>query len=409
MKFRILVSLTLLFVSVQLQAQRNCAADTYRQQQLDADPALQFRIRTIEEQIRNFQPAETPAQRTDGTNIITIPVVVHVLYHFPSENISDAAIQAQLAALNRDFRKKNADTTKIPSRFAAMAADCEIEFKLAISDPLRRSTRGIVRKYTPVTSWTNDDKIKSSAEFGDDAWDSRYYLNIWVGNLRHYEGYSSFPGAAAAVDGVVLHYGKVGSGLDRTGVHETGHWLGLFHLWGTENCGDDLVGDTPKQKTFTPGCPTGVRTSCGSNPSGDMYMNYMDYTSDECVVLFTTGQKQRMQAQFAQGGTRQSILFSKGLERPLIQDIELPQNPPRWLDVKIYPNPVQSVLTLNFEYDVRWLGRPIHILSSNGQLVGSYSITAAVQSLNLSHLKPGLYFIRMEKSGEKILQRFIKQ
>src|ERR1043165_4981181 len=100
--------------------------------------------------------------------------------------------------------------------------------------------------------------------------------------------------------------------MGRTAVHEVGHWLGLKHIWGDAACGDDLVEDTPPQGWYTQGCPTGFHSSCNNGVMGDMYMNYMDYTSDACMNLFTAGQKQRMRALFATGGARASLLQSKG-------------------------------------------------------------------------------------------------
>ena len=109
---------------------------------------------------------------------------MHVLYNVASQNISDAQIKSQIDALNRDFRKQNFDTTSTPARFKTIAADMQIEFVLATADPMGRPTNGVVRKQTNVTEWKMDDKIKFTAQGGDDAWDSKYYLNFWVGNMR---------------------------------------------------------------------------------------------------------------------------------------------------------------------------------------------------------------------------------
>ena len=235
--------------------------------------------------------------------LIIIPVVVHVLYHYSFENISDKQVLAQLETLNTSFRKRNADTANIPLYFKGKAADCKIEFQLAISDPAKRATTGIIHKYTPITEWRDDDKVKHSSEMGDDAWEAGSYLNIWVCNLKGLAGYASVPGCDPAVDGIVIDYADFGpnqsSGyeLGRTAVHETGHWLGLKHIWGDDYCGDDFVADTPPQSTFTQGCPTNGHASCNNaSLGGDMYMNYMDYSNDACVTMFTEGQKERMRA-----------------------------------------------------------------------------------------------------------------
>jgi hypothetical protein len=167
--------------------------------------------------------------------------VVHLLYNNAAQNISDAQIKSGIAALNRDFRKLNSDTASIPQAFKHLAADVEIEFHLATADPKGAATTGIVRKATGVPAWNMDDKIKLSAEGGDDAWDSRSYLNIWLGNTRRLLGYATPPGGEEHLDGLVINVTAFGTintsgpyNLGRTAVHEAGHWLGLHHIWATK-------------------------------------------------------------------------------------------------------------------------------------------------------------------------------
>ncbi|TAL40891.1 MAG: zinc metalloprotease, partial [Chitinophagaceae bacterium] len=305
-----------------LQAQQKCSAGNYLLHQMQADPSLQNAIIQLEEftSQRSLNASRGNVRTTTTSQVIKIPVVFHVLYHQPGENISDQQIQQQIEALNRDFRKRNADTSKTPEVFVPVAADMEIEFQLAKSGPAGKNTNGIVRKYTPVKSWMSDDKVKFNNEYGDDAWDSKSYLNIWVCNLQGDLGYSTFPGGDSGKEGIVLSYQVVGYGgahaqygMGRTCVHEVGHWLNLKHLWGDTYCGDDNVDDTPKQSSYTSGCPTGIRTTCDNAPDGDMYMNYMDFTNDACMNIFTQGQKQRARVLFESGGPRYSILFSKAL------------------------------------------------------------------------------------------------
>src|SRR4030095_8288856 len=166
-------------------------------------------------------------------------------------------VKTQILALNRDFRKLNSDTIKIPEAFKPLAADCGIEFQLATTDPKGRATSGVIHKYSPITKWSMDDKIKFSSEMGDDAWDANNYLNIWVGPLDKFLGYSSIPGDPIEKDGVVISNSAFGIrgggayGKGRTSVHEVGHWLGLKHLWGDADCGDDGGADTTKQRNYT--------------------------------------------------------------------------------------------------------------------------------------------------------------
>lgn len=389
-----------------------CRSFDYQQQLVEQNPALQLSYNAVQNFIRLNESSRISSDQAGKT--ITIPVVVHVLYHFPAENISDSLVKTQIVALNRDFRKLNADTVKIPEYFKALAADCGIEFQLATVDPKGNATSGIVHKYTPITKWELDDKIKISSEMGDDGWDPKSYLNIWVGTLNRFLGYSSVPGDPADKDGVVVtntgfgirNTGVYGKG--RTTVHEIGHWLGLKHLWGDADCGDDGVADTPKQQTFTNGCPSGIRLSCDNAPYGDMYMDYMDFTNDACLVMFTKGQKQKMRALFQPGGARYSILASNGLGKPVNAEIPLPDAAPRWLHVNIYPNPATTELMLDVEFDTRWVGKELQVINVAGQLEIKTTINSKIQKLDLSRLKPGLYFIRAEKPGEKIMEKFIK-
>lgn len=404
----------LLLVNI-LSAQRECKTFEYQQQVIQNDPQLAASRGATENFIlQHLSSSNTTTARGGQVMIIKIPVVVHILYHYLAENVSDEMVRSQITALNRDFRKLNSDTTKIPSYFRAVAADCAIEFELAKVAPGGKGTNGIIHKYTPITRWQPDDKIKYSSEMGDDAWDTKSYLNIWVGTIPMVMGYSSFPGDPESKDGIVLSNRVVGitnSGVynrGRTAVHEVGHWLGLRHLWGDADCGDDGVADTPKQQTFTNGCPSAIRLSCDNAPNGDMYMDYMDFTNDDCLVMFTNGQKQRMRASFQLGGPRYSILFSNGLGIPTIEEISSPEAYPQWLHIQVFPNPATTGLTINLAYDARWIGKELAVIDINGQVQMKRTITSKIQKLDISRLKPGIYFIRAEKEGEKMMQKFIK-
>ncbi len=192
-------------------------------------------------------------------------------------------------------------------------------------------------------------------------------------------------------------------------MHEAGHWFGLKHLWGDENCGDDGVYDTPKQASYTSGCPSTVRITCSNGPNGDMYMNYMDFTSDACTNLFTKGQKARMRTLFDPGGVRNSILSSKGLNPPLIQEIPLPVSDPQWLHPQLYPNPSSSVINLDLAYDARWIGKSIQIVNLQGQTVMVLTITSTKMQIDIKKLQAGAYFLAAKKDdGESMKVRFLK-
>jgi len=405
-----------LLIINQLSAQRKCATFFYQQNELKNNSSLVEKTNDIEAFTHKLNTAgENSILRITQGNIIKIPVVVHILYHQPGENISDEQVNNQIQALNRDYRRMGADTVNTPAVFKPLAADCEIEFQLAISDPQRKSTTGIIRKYTPTIYWEANDKMKFSSEMGDDAWDAKSYLNIWVCNLDQVAGYSSMPGGPGDKDGVVMGYtvfgnnSSVGFSMGKTAVHEVGHWLNLKHLWGDTDCGDDNVDDTPRQSTYNIECPSGTHISCGNSPNGDMYMNYMDFVYDGCMNLFTNDQKVRMRALFAPGGIRNSILSSNGLNPPLIMQAPLPDESPTWLYSQLYPNPATSEVTLDLRYDVRWLGKTIKIINLQGQVVMNINITSKIQKIDIRKLPPGVYFMNAKKEdGDFIKKKFIK-
>ena len=409
----IIVLFTLTFVT-ELTAQQRCSTSDYQQEQFSRNSSFRDRINEIEI-FTKHQIEGRATNRTENT-IIKIPVVVHILYHTQTEKISDEQVASQIDALNKYFRRRNADTTNTPAYFRTLAADCEIEFQLAISDPRRRSTSGIVRKYTPITKWKADDQMKFSSSMGDDAWDPKSYLNIWVCNLEKFAGYATTPGGEENKDGVVISYTAFGTGIGtssygmgKTAVHEVGHWLNLKHLWGDENCGDDGVSDTPKQASYTIGCPSTIRITCGNGPYGDMYMNYMDFSNDACINMFTEGQKARMRALFNTGGPRNSLLLSKGLNPPLIAESPSTTEDPKWLHPQLFPNPANNELNFDLSYDIRWMGKTIFVTNLQGQMVMNLSITSKNLKIDISRLQAGMYFLAAKKDdGESMKMRFIK-
>lgn len=409
--FVIFLSLALASLSA---AQEKCGSTFYRNNEVSANPSLIAKSQEIEEFIQQ-QTANRILDNGDDS-VIRIPVVIHVLYHNPAEKVTAAQVASQIEALNKYFRRRNADTMNAPAYFRQLGADIKIEFQLAVSDPMRRSTTGIIYKYTPITNWSADDQMKFSSSMGDDGWDPSSYLNIWVCNLGRFAGYASLPGGEKAKDGVVIAntvFGtsgtQTGYTMGKTAVHEVGHWLNLRHLWGDEYCGDDGVSDTPKQATYTVGCPTGARLTCGNSPYGDMYMNYMDYTNDVCINMFTKGQKTRIRSLFSPGATRNGIANSKGLSAPLIMESAGIVEDPRWLHPQLYPNPAANQLNLDLEYDSRWVGKTILITNIQGQSILTVAITSKNLKIDISRLQPGVYFLAAKKGdGESIKQRFVK-
>jgi len=208
--------------------------------------------------------------------------------------------------LNEDFNLQNNDNNQVPSLFASVKAKVGVHYTLVST----------IRKKTSKKSFNANDVMKYSSKGGDDVVDPEHKLNIWVCNLGGgLLGYAQFPGGAAATDGVVILYkafGRTGTLITpydkgRTATHEVGHWMNLRHIWGDATCGNDFVDDTPKHTTANFGCPEFPHyNTCGDN-AVEMTMNYMDYTDDPCMYMFSNGQKSRMLAVFAAGGPRASF------------------------------------------------------------------------------------------------------
>jgi hypothetical protein len=255
------------------------------------------------------------AERT-MRKLITIPVVVRVVWRRQEENISDAQVQSQIDVLNRDFRGKNPDKSKVPAVWKGLVADPNIQFALAKKDPAGGKTSGITRTKTTKASFGTGDAVKMTAGGGIDPWPTDRYLNIWVCNLTGgLLGYAQFPGGPPKTDGVVITHSGFGTkgtaaapfNLGRTTTHEIGHWLNLRHIWAdTNDCsGTDFVDDTPRAQSPNYGKPTFPHISCNNGPNGDMFMDYMDYTDDDSMFMFTPGQVLRMNATLA--GPRKKI------------------------------------------------------------------------------------------------------
>lgn len=240
---------------------------------------------------------------------ITIPIVVHLVYKTAAQNISDAQIISQIDILNQDFNRQNPDTANTPVPFLPVAGIANVNFCLATIDPAGNPTTGIERRLTTVNSFNTNDAVKSFASGGLDAWDPSQYFNVWVCNLGGgLLGYGEFPtNQLSNTYGVVIGYnyfGNIGNvsapyNLGRTATHELGHCFNLFHIWGDDGTactGSDQCPDTPNQAGENYTCPGFPSISCNNGPNGDMWMNYMDYSDDACMNMFTAGQVARMLA-----------------------------------------------------------------------------------------------------------------
>lgn len=284
-----------------LVTSRKCASHDVLEEQLKADPSLAQRMQEIE----NFTNEVFQTGRLVNGQI-EIPVVVNVLYKTNAENISLSQIQSQIDALNNDFNAQNSDFNQVPSLFSGVKADVGVTFVLD----------AVNRKATSKTSWGTRDAMKKTKRGGLNPTSPTTKLNIWVCTIGGgILGYAQFPGGSSSTDGVVIdsrYFGTTGTATypfnkGRTATHEIGHWLNLRHIWGDSTCGNDQVADTPSHNTANYGCPSYPHYSTCSGSPVEMTMNYMDYTDDACMYMFSNGQKSRMLATFANGGPRSSF------------------------------------------------------------------------------------------------------
>lgn len=281
---------------------RSCGTVPNNQALMENYPVFRSLLSELE---RETAARMSEASAFSAEDPVTIPVVVHVVWNDPVQNVSDAQIQSQIDVLNLDYAAANPDQSQIPQVWGGLSDDSGIRFRLATRDPAGNPSSGITRTQTDVVEFPSDNSVKYAAKGGADAWDADRYLNLWVCNLTPWLGYAQFPGGPPETDGVVIGYRWFGTSgtaeypynLGRTATHEVGHWLNLKHIWGdTEDCsGSDLVDDTPRQRLPNESVPQYPSITCGNGPHGDMFMNYMDYVHDEAMVMFTTGQVVRMQ------------------------------------------------------------------------------------------------------------------
>lgn len=304
MKKLSLLSILFLAVVLNINAQQLtnwCGSDAVNNAAEKNNPDVARTRQQLEEFTRNFNPQNLQPKRNSAVPSYIIPVVVHIVHDCGPENISDAQVYDMIRVINEDFQKRNSDTVNIVPSFQGIAADCEIEFRLARIDNNGNCTNGIDR-IRSIKTYDADDASKLNP------WPSDQYLNIWtISNFgSSHSGaaaYAYYPGSAPNLkDGVIALHNYVGSigtsslGNSRTITHEIGHWLNLQHVWGSTNqpavaCGDDLVGDTPDTKGHTPGNCNLSDQTCSPGTIENV-QNYMEYAY--CPNMYTEGQKLRM-------------------------------------------------------------------------------------------------------------------
>jgi hypothetical protein len=373
-----------------------CGSDEYTKIRLSKDSSMK---KNLIQGYAKMQYALDHPESNKMESVITIPVVFHVLYNTSVQNISEAMINSQMNILNVDYSRMNADTSKTPNVWRNISSSTDFRFVLATKDPNGNPTNGIVRKATSNASFqfgADDERFASTG--GDDAWDRDQYLNIWVvptitsTGKDEVLGYCSPLGSDKSVDGVTVGYKFVGRNnnsayfnLGRTVTHEVGHWLGLIHVWGTNNnsCGSsDSVADTPLVDACTP-----------SNP-GVMFMNFMDYSDDVSMNMFTKGQVARMNASV--NAYRSQIKTSKGAILGIDEASVLNQ-------IQIFPNPSSGHVKIQGALNsIR-----VSVYSLLGTLVYQNTLSEPQKNIDLSSEPDGCYIIKIEADNRFYTQRLM--
>ena len=370
----------------------------------------------------------TTKTKKQSDSILRIPVVVHVVYENTTENISDNIILSQINALNRDFRRQNADTTNTRVEFDTIAADTKIEFFLATIDPFGQPTTGITRTPTTETSFIdltfNLDKVKSALTGGKDAWPVEDYLNIWVCDLSISlfgtsapfvlgfayppAGISNWPPGSTPTnpmfDGVVVHYEVFGENnplstlnfggttiyadKGRVCVHEVGHYLGLRHIWGDGDCTqDDGIIDTPKSDSQADFQCDFTKNTCIDSPYNfpDMIENYMDYSEEECQNMFTKGQKDIMRT------TLETVRLPLVLLNTNTNNLEENTN-----NIKIFPNPTTRFINIESNQKIE----KIEIYTTKGKRVFEQKNNSQKTTIDFNQKEKGLYFLKITNKNQ---------
>jgi hypothetical protein len=380
-----------------------CGTMAYSKWLVSQDPSLPQKrskaARRIQEQLSSFRVSAIG-------KIYQIPVVVHVVWNTQAVNIPDAQIFSQIETLNQDYQRLNSDTINTPDIFKPVAADAGFQFSLAAIDPSGQPTTGIVRTYTDIAAFSYDNIDTSLKPLS--YWPSDQYLNIWVTNLQDQVlGISPDPTDVyygineSQNDGIVIYYQAFGNtastkyNLGRTTTHEVGHWLGLIHIWGDEDCGSDSVADTPTQFTsslnMSLACTPTV-SSCIGAASQDMSQNYLDYSPDKCMNIFTQGQAARMRTVMEMNPLRVAIQNSPALPATVAGTI------PAFTEnaIALYPNPARDFITVSLPNTGKQ-NVDLLFFNSTGQQVFSVKEFASGSDgmINVAPLSAGIYYVKI--------------
>jgi hypothetical protein len=387
----------------------------------------------VEEQ---FQIAKAH-QQTKSNHQYTIPVVVHVVYNTPAQNLPDSVIHRQIATLNEDYQRLNADTVNMRGDFEIVKGSPNIQFELVQSDPNGNPTTGITRTETSTETFgdfglfTGDfstlEKVKQTAEGGMDPWDQDHYLNIWVCNMEVFNtpallGFATPPSGLPnwpvgsvpnLSDGVVIQFQSFGDNnpnpldmgqgpLDvrgRTTTHEVGHYLGLRHIWGDGGCTEqDGIDDTPNASDQSNFDCDDTKNTCTDNIQNvdlpDMIENYMDYSAENCQNSFTQGQVDLMRG----------VLENQRYD--LVHDNTASIESENLISATLFPNPAENKITIQMN---NGSADEVVIYNLNGAKLTSVINQNEVYTIDVSKFEKGIYFAKVMKEGVLLsTQKFVK-
>jgi hypothetical protein len=410
---KLITHLLILFSVTSIYAQNNwCASDDVLKKQLLQNPEWEKQRNEYENGFKEYQAQNQFREKSNFPNKLIIPVVVHVIHEGGSENISKAQIQDMIRVLNEDYNRKNADTVNTPIPWRPIAGHLNVEFRLAKLDPLGNCTEGINRVYSNKTNNASDENGMKALSY----WNAYSYFNIWVvksiGLGANILGYAQFPATGLlSTDGFVILHNEVGtigtaSGQKgRTASHEAGHWFNLYHTWGDDDCGSDQVNDTPAQ--FGPNfgiCyddfPYFPADTCdNTNPYGEMMVNYMNYSDDQCMNMLTIGQTERMRYVFegnsGTNGIRYSVMKEENLMATGTSDNFTGQPCAPIADFIANKTFACTGTTINFD-DNSYNGS---VTSRAWSFPGGDPATSSAATQNVTYANPGAYPVTLEVSN----------